>query len=219
MSWGSLPDYMGVMVLGGLVGFGELVSRYRDDPLSAFKRVAGLTYIALNAAAGAGALAAIRSFGWTFGFEGETAALRLLQILVAGFGAMALFRSSLFVVRAGGQDVAAGPAGFLQVVLDAADRAVDRNQAEERANVVTRLMEAVDFDRAYQALPAYCLALMQNVPPAEQAELAREVARLRGASMTPRAKSLALGLALLNVVGADALKAAVESLGADIRPT
>lgn len=45
---------------------------------------------------------------------------------MAGVSAMAFFRSSLFVVRAGDRDVGVGPSGFLQIFLTAADRAVDR---------------------------------------------------------------------------------------------
>ena len=39
---------------------------------------------------------------------------RRTQILMAGVSAMAFFRSSLFVVRAGDRDVGVGPSGFLR---------------------------------------------------------------------------------------------------------
>ena len=96
----------------------------------------------------------IQTFGWTFGVEGDGAELRWTQALVAGFGAMAFLRSAVFVVRAGDQDVGVGPSGFLQVVLNATDRAVDRRRAGARAHEVARAMSGVSFEKAAEALPA-----------------------------------------------------------------
>src|SRR5258708_7826230 len=80
----------------------ELASRYRDATQNALYTRPALLYIALNMAASALALALIRGYGWTFGpTSGST---RWTQVLVAGAGAMALFRTSLFNVRAGDRD-------------------------------------------------------------------------------------------------------------------
>jgi hypothetical protein len=130
---------------------------------------------------------------------------------------MAIFRSSLFIVRAGDQDVGVGPSGFLQVVLTAADRAVDRRRAGARAGEVSRAMDGVAFAKAAEALPSYCLALMQNASEDEKVALANQVTLLRDAHMEDRAKSLALGLALMNVVGRGVLEAAVLALRDEIR--
>jgi hypothetical protein len=209
-------DYAAAALIGGLVGLGELVARYRDAPGSALRNTAASLYIGINAAAAIAALGLIHAFGWTFGAEpGE--ALRWTRVLVAGFGAMAIFRSSLFIVRAGDQDVGVGPSGFLQVMLNAADRAVDRRRAGVRAGEVSRAMDGVMFGKAAEALPSYCLALMQNASEEEKVALANQVNLLRDARMEDRAKSLALGLALMNVVGRGVLEAAVLTLREDIR--
>jgi len=76
-----------------------MVSRYRDAPQAALYTRPALVYIALNVAASVLALALIRGYSWTFNATG--ASQRWTQILVAGVGAMALFRTSFFVVRAG----------------------------------------------------------------------------------------------------------------------
>src|SRR5208282_5750272 len=91
------------------------------------------------------------------------AASRWTQILMAGVSAMAFFRTSLFVVRAGDRDVGVGPSGFLQIFLTAADRAVDRKRAAARSKAVVEAMKDVDYDKAKSALLPYCLALMQNI--------------------------------------------------------
>jgi hypothetical protein len=205
-------DYVAVVGIGALVGIGELVARYRDAPARALGNLAALVYVVLNSGAAAGALALAATFDWTFGAS-EPQAIRWTRVLVAGFGAMALFRSALFTVRVGKQDVGVGPSTFLHVVLTAADRAVDRNRARARAEEVSKAMSGVDFDKAVEALPAYCFALMQNTSNEEQRSLAADVAELRRADgMDDHARSLTLGLALMNIVGSSALVSAVRTL-------
>jgi hypothetical protein len=207
-------DYLVVVLLGLLVGAGELVSRYRDAPESLFKSpafVPSFVYVVLNMAASASALALIRVFNWTFSLAGATE--RWTQVLVAGVGAMALFRSSLFVVRAGDRDIGAGPGAFLQIFRDAADRAVDRRRAHARGRDVASLMRGLEYKKASGGLVPYCLALMQNVPAEEQKKLEQAVDLLtRDVTVADAIKVRILGLQLLNLVGPAVLTAAVEAL-------
>jgi len=147
--------------LGGLIGASELISRYKDDPGSAIRSWPAISYIAINSAASLGALGLIHANGWF-------AASRWTQILMAGVSAMAFFRTSLFVIRAGDRDVGVGPSGFLQIFLAAADRAVDRKRAAARSAAVAEVMKGIDFAKARKALPPYCLGLMQNISPEDQ---------------------------------------------------
>lgn len=207
MSW--LIDASIAAALGALVGTSEIVSRYRDSPGSAVRTLSALFYIAINTAASLGALGLIHHNHW-FGD-------RWTQVLMAGVSAMAFFRSSLFVVRAGDRDVGVGPSGFLQIFLTAADRSVDRLRAASRSKTVGDMMRPVDYAKAFPILPPYCLALMQNVPPEDQQALARDLKALDERQVDPMVKSQLLGLALMNVVGADVLRAAVTALGEQIR--
>jgi hypothetical protein len=209
MPW-SWIDWGLVAALGGLVGASELVSRYKDDPISAIKAWSGILYIAINSAASVAALGLIHAYGWF-------PASRWTQILMAGVSAMAFFRTSLFVVRAGDRDVGIGPSGFLQIFLGAADKGVDRKRAAARSDAVATVMKGVDFDKAVQALPPYCLALMQSVLPDDQQVLKRALDALQASGAEPSVKSLLLGLELINVVGVDVLRTAVRSLGDQIR--
>jgi hypothetical protein len=136
---------------------------------------------------------------------------------MAGVSAMAFFRTSLFVVRAGDRDVAVGPSGFLQIFLTAADRAVDRKRAAARSAAVVEAMKGVDYAKASKALPPYCLALMQNVSPEDQQVLDRALEALDRQEAEPAVKALLLGVELINVVGVDVLTTAVGSLGDQIR--
>ncbi len=106
---------------------------------------------------------------------------------------------------------------FLQIYLGYADRVVDRRRAKARSDAVAQVMKGVDFQKARRALPAYCLALMQNVSPEDQQLLERLLEALDKREAEPSIKALLLGIELMNVVGVDVLTAAVDSLGDQIR--
>ena len=202
-------DWAAVALLGGVVGVSELISRYKDDPWSAIKCWPAIFYIAINSAASCAALALIPSV-WSGGSHWA-------QILMAGVSAMAFFRTSLFVVRAGDRDVGVGPSGFLQIFLAAADRAVDRKRAAARSDAVAKVMKGIDFTKAAKALPYYCVGLMQNVSAEDQQSLDRALESLDKRNVEPSVKALLLGIELINVVGVDVLTTAVNSLGDQIR--
>ena len=214
----GLVDGLIVFGFGAAVGVGELVSRYRDAPGRALKAPSAVFYILINATAAVLALSLIRGFGWTLGVDAQSnpTALRWTQVLAAGFGSVALFRSALFTVRAGDHDIPMGPSAFLQAVLGAADRAVDRSRAGERAKVVADAMAGIPFSKAQQALPTLCLALMQNVPKDDQSDLAQQIAILNSSSLDDRTKALVLGLHLMNVVGEGVIVDAIVALGSQI---
>ena len=209
MDWSWL-DWVAVAVLGGVVGASELISRYKDNPFAAIKTLPAIFYIVINSAASLGALGLIHAGKW---FETS----HWTQILMAGVSAMAFFRTSLFVVRAGDRDVGVGPSGFLQIFLTAAVRAVDRKRAAARSEAVAKVMKEVDFPKALRALPPFCLALMQNVSPEDQQVLKRVVEDLEKRDAEPSVRALLLGIELMNVVGVDVLTTAVKALGEQIR--
>ena len=210
-------SYFIVMLVAALVGIVELIARYRDAPTDVLRRLPAVIYVTINAAAGAVALLVIDEFGWTFGIA-QDGATRITQVAAAGLSAMAILRAAVLTVRVGDVNVGVGPNLLLMVVLDAADRAVDRDRANRRNVLVVEIMDGVDFDKAKKALPSYCLTLMQNVPEEEQRAVAEEVKSLSKAlDLNRTVRTLNLGLALLNVVGEDVLRASVEALGDEIR--
>jgi hypothetical protein len=201
--------------IGCAIGASEIISRYRDLPWGALSSLPAAGYVALNGAASALALAVISTFGWKFGASPHS--VEFVRVAVAGFGAMAVLRSSLLTVHAGGQDVTIGPNSLLMVLLSACDRGIDRQRAADRADEVKRIMEGVSFVKARDSLPAVALALMQNLGPPDQAALGFEVEKLSNAAeITDDAKSLLLGLAIATTVGPHVLESAKEALGSEI---
>lgn len=211
METASLWPWLLAALLGGGVGIGELVSRYRDAPVRALLTLPAWFYVAVNASAAMVAYWLLLTPNWLPNLDA------IERVLVAGLGAMAFFRSSLFTVRIGDNDVAVGPSAFLQIILSAADRAVDRSRATPRAQAIGDIMKDVNFAKAAESLPAHCFALMQNVSAEEQEAIGQQVNSLKTSAMEPTIKSLNLGLALMNVVGESVLRAAVTALGDRIK--
>jgi hypothetical protein len=95
-------DWAVAGVLGLLVGMAEIVSRYKDVPRRALLSIPGFTYIAINLAASLAAYGFILLYQPDFGLDKQKVeAIRWTRVMVAGLGAMAFFRTSLFTVRVG----------------------------------------------------------------------------------------------------------------------
>lgn len=207
LSWLVAP------LFGAVYGIAELMPRYRDAPILALRTWPAAVYVGLNAAASLAALAVIRTLEVNLTLP-EGPARDLSQVVVAGFGAMAVFRSSLFIARIGTEDVAIGPMTVLQAGLEASDRGVDRRRARARAADVREAMADLSFEQAVVELPPLAFNLMQNVTELEKVQLAEAAAELDASDFDERTKTYVLGLALMRLTGRDALKAAVQLLSA-----
>ncbi|MFG1999813.1 hypothetical protein ACGFNU_11770 [Spirillospora sp. NPDC048911] len=211
-----MAGYLVTIALSCLVGVAELISRYRDHPGKLVRVPSTWAYVLINGAAGAGSLLLLHTFDWKLGVPRPDMA-GAAQVLAASLGSMMIFRSAVFTVRVGDEDVAVGPSTLLSALLAAADRGVDRMQAKARANEAGEIMKDISFRKARLALPTYCLGLLMNVSAEDQAALRTAVDALSGADeMTDRQKALNLGLLLINVAGPDVLRAAVGTLRSEI---
>src|SRR5581483_6105724 len=97
------------------------------------------------------------------------------------------------------------------------DMMVNRSQARDRAEQVTRIMLNVDFEKAKFSLPALCFTLVEGVTR-EQQETARTQIDTLSANqgIDPGSKTTILGVYLIREVGADVLEQAVNTLGTKI---
>ena len=104
--------------IGACVGLTELVTRYRDDPLRAVTTVPALIYTAANLIASMLALWLLLNV-WVDIFPGDdTLPNNVKRVLVAGFGAVAFFRTSIFTLRVNETDLAVGPSLILDTLMD-----------------------------------------------------------------------------------------------------
>lgn len=200
-----------VGALAGLVGVAEIATRYRSDPGYALRNsLAAWLYVGFNAVAGVGALILIHEFGWTFG---QSQHITLWGILVASFGSVALFRSSLFVTKVGGSNVGVGPSMVLGALLDAFDREVDRRSAKKMSDVMhADKLAGLDPELVMATLPVLCLALMQNFSPSDQALLGTELVKTRhDKELAPEAKMRATIVQLAKYLSPDLVECVLKN--------
>jgi len=203
-----------VSFFSGLVGFSEIAQRYRDRPLRLLTVTPALTYIYINIAAGIGAFALVEEFQV---FKGAHAAL--YDVMLASFGAVAFFRSSLFTARVGDADVDVGPATLLKGLLSVTDQLINRWQAGDRAEAIARTMRTIDFDKAKDGLSILCLTSVEYITPEQQASFGNAVKKLSTDVKDPVQRSILLGVYLTQLVGPEVLTRAVSAMGDSIKAT
>lgn len=209
-------NYAIVFSIGITVGITEMMARYPDAPFSPLLSVPGLIYFAING--GATMLAYYLVQILSPNTPGQGAARDINQVLIAGLGAMAFFRSGLFTVPIGDKDVAVGPNLILQILLKALDRAYDRDRAGPRSKVVSGIMGGVSLISARTALPLISFSLMQNITDDEREKFGTQVKDIDTLTdMDDEAKTLTIGLSLLNLVGENTLRSAVNVLGPTVQ--
>lgn len=209
----SFLDFVLALLLGAVVAMGELVSRYKDAPAKAFGSQPGIVYLAVNGLGSLAALSLIRSFGVDFGGL-QGGALRATEILTAGIGSIAFFRTSLFNVTLRDATIGIGPNILLVIILTALDRGVDRKRAQGRSEAVASIMDGFNFSTGANTLQKYCLSgLMQNATDDDIKAISDVRVDLQDElndDIPAQVKAYILGLNLMNIVGDEVLREAVS---------
>jgi hypothetical protein len=205
--------------IGGLVGASELFARYEDSPRRLLRKLAFWLYVAVNLLASGGALYVMRELGWTIHGASGKGPDALLAI-AAGLSGVLLLRSSLAVVPSpGGHPIGAGPLGLVEAVLDAIDRVIDRDQAEERARMAAKLAPLVSYELAHVVLPQTCMELMERPPTRAVSRLIEHVDGLDVLEDVPdAARAVTLVITLMSFAGPKVVEAAIDSLRPTIAP-
>ncbi|HTI02189.1 MAG TPA: hypothetical protein VL752_14665 [Acidisoma sp.] len=203
-----------VSLFSGLVGFTEIAQRYQDRPLRLLTVPPALVYIYINLAAGIGAYALVEEFDV---FKQDSPHAMVYRVMLASFGAIAFFRSSLFTARVGDVDVEVGPATLLKGLLSMTDTLVNRWQATARADVAASLMREISFQKAKGSLTSLCMTTVQYITPEQQADCAAAIQKIDVSLTDEVQKSLLLGTYLMQIVGPDVVSRAVMALGDTIK--
>lgn len=141
--WIAAGWAFGTFVFGALVGLSEILSRYRDEPLLATATNSGMSYLAFNGIVSVIAFGVLRKYPSQI-FPAVQNDL-FLTAIVAGFGAMVVFRSKLFTFKSSdGNEYPIGPAIVLDTILKMIDSKIDRRRATERQ---TRVYDAFGRQR------------------------------------------------------------------------
>lgn len=217
--WDTLGSYVLFFFLGGLVGFAELVSRYRDDPKALIGIPLVYLYMALNGIIGIAALYLIDAFGAAEPAAGGATTpeqAEIYAILLAAFGGAAFFRSSIARAKAGDMEVAVGPSFLIEAFLRATDREIDRHRAQYRARRAADLMRSVPPAFAAESLSAYCIDAMQNLAAADEKTLTVRVLAILNGDGASEIRSMRIGMVLMEFTGERLLSDAIGRLQSEI---
>lgn len=186
--------------IGALVGFTELLGRYRDEPFKAAMTWHGVVYAASNG------LASLFAF-WCLVIYGDEVfpSLRndpLLMSLFSGFGAMLVMRSKLFSVRSNsGEELAMGPDVVVSTLLRTLDRSIDRQRSSDRVLIAWELTSPIQNAASAIEFIRISIASYQNLTDVEKQALRQVIDEVVSKGLPPRLQLVAVAFALLNISG------------------
>jgi len=207
------------MFFGELVGFSEIITRYRDEPLRATFNRYGVAYVVINGVLSGTAFLVLVVAGPRMfpDIQGHP----LVAATMAGFGAMAIFRSKLFVFRTDdGKDVPIGPDVVISSILRIVDRKVDRMRAArrqqlvfEKAKRITKAAEGTDFENPNNFI-TISLASFQNLSTEEKQQILAKSDELKEKLKDRPSlfKAMVLGFMVLDLAGEDNFSGIMDDL-------
>jgi len=218
----SLPGWTGYVIaalVGFLVGWVELALRYSDAPQRVLTWGSAWAYLLTNAGASAFALVVLRTFHLDFHLAGP--GRELVQVLVAGIGAMTIFRAKLFTASEGTDQgevkLVVSPSTLLERILAIGDEQVERRQAEARLAVLP-VVDKLTWTQAQMLVPLLIKAkgTRSKRAKAKVAELAKEHRTLL---QNPQGwpdwlRVRLLGMAIVNYAGPKLLRKSIPAIQA-----
>lgn len=198
--------------IGALAGFSEIASRYRDEPLRAVGNLYGASYLSANG------LASVAAYGFLLRYPKAILAPisgdPLMAALTAGFGAMFILRSKLFIFRADdGKEYPIGPSIVVETVLRMLDRKIDRLRASKRQQrVFEKMKDITNFNGAAAYLEASLLSF-QNLSDQDKGEISGVLKQYRDMTAWPETlRTMAVGFAFLTIAGEENFDQVIANL-------
>jgi hypothetical protein len=191
------PLCYGAFLLGAMTASGEIIAKFRDDPLKAFRTTQAALYHGVNGAISAVALGVLSLYQVPM----DTPLDQVKAVITAGLGAALLLRSKLFTIRIGNEDVAFGPDQLVKVFFRFMEQAIDRVRAQARIDFVRSVMNNVDPEkvRTYSSAMTECI---QTTAGNDRQELQRQIEEVcLDGSTEKQVRAYRLGFLLLNQLG------------------
>lgn len=221
---GAAVNYLFVFLLSALVALGELLARYRDNPMDSLKSSPAIFYIAFNGIVGVIALYILNSVTPDLlqykactdeDINTVCPSIQLLRVVAAAFGSLVVMRSAFARMSIGGQDIGIGPSALIEIFQKTADRGVDRTRAFRRIDELPKDLRKIPHDFASTTLAALCTELMQNLTAEEKLRISERIKLVTEASEQNEIRPLLVALILQQFVGKDVLSKAVAKIVTD----
>jgi hypothetical protein len=202
-------DYLIVAAIGGVVGASELLDRFRrGESAGIFKHLATWLYILLNALAGALALLLIAGLGLTTSKSSDPSVIRWSRVIIAGFGAVLILRSSAVLPGSG---KVKGPGAVVQRILDAVVHRLDSTRGIEREQAIDELIVGLDYSHVRDNVVATVLRMFPQTAGEQRDEVTAAVEDADRLALGDTAKTRAILQAIIAFGGTAAVKRAVQS--------
>jgi hypothetical protein len=189
---------------GAFLGWSEIISRYRDEPLSATWNQYGFIYIGFNAMVALGAFVLLERYPNIL--NGIDRHDGVMLSLLAGFGSMAVLRSKFFLYRTDDKrEIPIGPDLVIDRFLKVIDRKIDRLRAARRQHLIFDLMRNY---REYAAANEFFQLALTSLQNLSEDEKKFYVERANAVGLLPYPdsfKAMALGYLFLDVAGEENL--------------
>ena len=195
-------SYFIAFMLGMATAFAEVIGKFRDEPLKAFRTPQALAYHTLNGCISVFALYVLKIGGIPFTSEIS----KLKAVLLAGLGSMLIMRSRLFNVKVGDEEMAFGPDQIIKIYFRFMESAIDRVRAKSRMDFVRSLMDNINFTAVYDITRAM-LDSSQTISTEKRQKLEGDLKKIHDDEPTDiQIKSYKLGFLLINEMGEDFVK-------------
>jgi hypothetical protein len=179
--------------------FAEVIGKFRDEPLKAFRTSQALAYHLLNGLISVFALYVLKISGMELTDEID----KLKAVLLAGFGSMLIMRSRLFNVKVGDEEMAFGPDQIIKIYFLFMESAIDRVRAKSRMYLVRNLMNNIDFTAVYDTIKVM-LDSRQAISTEKRQKIEDIINKIRDEEPSSvQLKSYRLGYLLITEMGED----------------
>jgi hypothetical protein len=203
------PGYLVAVCVSCLVGLGDILSRYKDNPFVALATRAAMFYLCANAMFGALAfwLAVALDIVTVEGlapWPAHSGTQIIKDGLIVGFAAILILRSVAFKLSVGGQTADVGPSTIIDAMLASFDQSINRSVALGKDRRVRDMMAGVSFEKAKRFIPEYCLSLLEQDEARAQriGILVNSISEFRRDDPAADAeRAFLLGVTLINVFG------------------
>ena len=168
-----------VFALGALVGFVEVLVRFRDEPFQAASSNPGVVYFSINGMAATAIYVLIRYLDVNFGAPANSHLAHVMQVTIAAFSGIAFLRSGFFVGKDKntGENMMYGPALVLESILAVVSTQVDRQRALRRIRFAEELSKTLALLQA-QGMLGILSASVQTMPADQAAGISTTAASI-----------------------------------------
>ena len=207
---------------GCLLGSSEIISRYRDEPTKAVFNVYGATYLVTNGSISLCAFMLLARYHDKLLPPAVRYDDGILMSILAGFGAMVILRSKLFLYHTNdGKEIPIGPDLVADRLLKVIDRKIDRQRAAAREQLVFELMRKYAKFGVTSEFFRISLGSFQNLSEEEKLDYKQKAEQLEQLPLSEALKIMALGFLFLDLSGEANLRdvcAILDQRMADLEP-